>query len=300
MLKNKFLQIIIILLAGIGLIWGINTVLLMNVTGQSIQTNRPSESVPLLENEKENISSICSLSGSKEILLIYHQPERPIIFQYVYLDFELPALSIITIPNQIRVESKLLDSDPGETTLLEVYEHFTRQQEASENQKTIVAALMAQILYENFNLAPENYLILEQHAYKDVVNMLGGIQMDLPYPMTIPETTITLDAGDNIITGEAAYQMALIASEDTRDTIRKDMERQMLLFRGITRQIDANGGAFLTAEIYNSLHHLMTTDIKTHTFNDLICFINHISNRSINLSAPEPAWFEANLTHPGN
>jgi hypothetical protein len=299
LLKNKFFQIIIILLAGLGLIWGINTILLMSVTGQPIQTNDPLDSIPLLDNEKTDISSICGLSGSKEILMIYHQPERPLIFQYIYLDFDFPALSIITIPNEIKIKTQLVGSDQEDKTLLEVYEQLIHEQEGNDNQKTIVAALLAQTLYENFNLSPENYVMLDQHAYKDIVNILGGIQMDLPYPMIIPETTITLEAGENIITGEAAYQLALIASEDTRETIRKDMERQMLLFRGITEQIDANGGTFLTTEIYDSLHHLMTTDIQIHTFNSLICFINHIPNQSINLSAPEPEWFDSNLTRPG-
>lgn len=82
---------------------------------------------------------------------------------------------------------------------------------------------------------PDGYVIISYEIFKDVVNAMGGVTFDVPMDMTVDD--ITLDAGEQELTGEQAlalcrfrygYAMADIQREYVQQTFIKAMVKQCL------------------------------------------------------------------------
>ncbi len=299
MLKNRLIQIMIILLAGIGLIWGINTVLILNVTGKSIQPDPPLTQTSLsLTQTEESVEphSACSISGTEAVLLIYEQAGIAPIFQYVYFDFDLPALSVLYIPGNLGVTSQIIPSEVQPTpTLASAYQYLTETYQQQKNQTVIISTLMAQIIFENLSITADHYLILQQEAFQWITEMLGGIQLNLPYAIQVPNSTLMLDAGANILTSEPVFYLATFQASENPAENQISMERMMLLTKGILAQLEKNGGEQLSSKLFTNLGTAFQTDMKITTINQLICFINTLPNQAVHLSAPSTDWFRENM-----
>ncbi len=295
MLKNRLVQIIMIILAGIGLIWGINAVLIINVTGESIQTSLTEvhPESPVHSDPSGRLSSHCNISGIESLILIYEQPGIPPIFQFVFIDFDLPALSVLNIPGNLIVKSQILPQSAIQPVSLDAAYSELKMQ--NQNRHGVVAALLAQILFENLNITADHYVILQSQAYRQLAEMLGGVWMDIPYPMPVPGSTLVLEPGTTILTAEFVQQMALWSPTGHPEADQLAMERVMLLTRGIAAQMEANGGDHLRPMVLDTLGTSIQTDMKAERFSCIFCAVGWIPDYAIQLSAPHADWFSTHM-----
>lgn len=291
MLKNRLVQIIIIILAGIGLVWGINAVLILNVTGEAIQPRVHSSSTET-DNPASQLSMNCSTRGTESLILIYEQPGTPPVFQFVFFDFDQPTLSVINIPGNLPVRSRILPQNTEEAIPLDAaYQELKTQHQDVNTSYGIVSALTAQILFENLNITADHYVVLHSNAFHQLTEILGGVQMTLPYPVPLPGTSLVLESGNVILTPEIAQQMALWTPTGHPETDQLVMERVMLMTRGIARQMEANGGDSLRRMALETLDAVIHTDMKAETFSRILCVLAWLPDETIQLSAPTPEWF---------
>lgn len=297
MLKNRLIQLIMIILAAIGLIWGVNAVLIINVTGEALQTRLSQTGDQTAEPPPpRDLAGHCQAQGEEGILVIYEQTGKTPVVQFVYIDYQLPSLSILTLPDDLSVISQLLPEDqPQPTTLARAHEYLIETYRDDPNQQAIIASLLAQILFENLHITADHYLVLHQNAFQIITDMLGGVQMNLPYPLPVPGTDLMLDPGLTILTGAYAHQLASFSPTGMPEGDQLDMERLMLLSRGILQQMEANGGQQISPHILSALNGSLVTDMKAATLDQARCALAFMPNQSIQLSAPPADWFARNM-----
>jgi LCP family protein required for cell wall assembly len=101
----------------------------------------------------------------------------------VTIDFDHASATILAMPAVLWVPTPVL-SDLGldENYLTNVYEEVYSQTESnSERFRHLIATqAMAQTILDNFGFAADHYLTVDERAFIKSVDILGGIQIDLP------------------------------------------------------------------------------------------------------------------------
>ena len=101
----------------------------------------------------------------------------------VTIDFDQPSATILAMPAVLWVPTPtLVDLGLDETYLTNVYKEIYSQTESnSERFRHLIATqAMAQTILDNFGFAPDHYLTVDERAFIKSVDILGGIQIDLP------------------------------------------------------------------------------------------------------------------------
>ncbi len=102
------------------------------------------------------------------------------------------------------------------------------------------AALAAQTISANFDGVPvDRYLRVSTDAFRELVDLLGGVEVYVPYPMQYEDVTqklkIDLDEGWQTLNGDQAEQFARFRRDRLGDVGR--VQRQQLLLQALKNRL---------------------------------------------------------------
>jgi LCP family protein required for cell wall assembly len=118
----------------------------------------------------------------------------------VRADFDQNALTVLALPPDLWVRTLGMD----DTTLTHAY--WRAQQAAGEDNPDAVATeVLAQAIFDNFAFRPQHYLTVNQEAFAEVVDTLGGIKVDVPVRVDgSMDGHGVFEAGEQFLSGERA------------------------------------------------------------------------------------------------
>ena len=102
------------------------------------------------------------------------------------------------------------------------------------------AGLTARVLSKTLNDVPiDRYIRVTTDAFTELVDLVGGVEVFVPYPMQYEDKTqnlkIDLEAGRQILTGEQAEQFARFRKDNYGDIGR--VQRQQILLKALRQRI---------------------------------------------------------------
>lgn len=137
---------------------------------------------------------------------------------------------------------------------------------------------------ELFNIPVDYYVRMNFDAFTEVVDALGGIEADVPYPITESDSgdnkgAIHLEPGLQTLDGEEALALARTRKQDS--DIQRG-ERQQEILRAILKQATTAGAVTKYPTVMEAVGDNMTTNLE---FSQLKGFINYMTSGSINIES---------------
>ncbi len=261
--------------------------LALNVQAAAPESNAPGSLVPAssLQKPKGQDKKVCGQSGTMTIMIvgrdktgIWVPPYGADAVRYVVVDFNHSEISMFDFYRDLVLDTPSLDKDYGvsESQLGEVYTVVTSQVENTDEEpnKADMAATnaVAQTIFDNFQVKPDHYATLDEDVLWEVIDDLGGIEVNVPAAVTIDGTTI--QAGEQTFDGETAQFYMRYLPETEAAWNRTD--RQNVVLRGLRAKLTQIDTATKIPALYDTFKSNVITDLSLEQINSLICMIQEV------------------------
>lgn len=135
---------------------------------------------------------------------------------------------------------------------------------------------------ELFNIPVDYYVEMNFNAFTQVVDALGGIEANVPYPITESDSgdhkgAIHLEPGIQTLNGEQALAFARTRKQDS--DIQRG-ERQQELLKAILKKATEAGAVTKYTDVMEAVGNNMTTNLE---FSQLKGFINYMTTGNPNI-----------------
>jgi anionic cell wall polymer biosynthesis LytR-Cps2A-Psr (LCP) family protein len=254
-------------------------------TPQPVQTE-PVEAAPV-ETEAVAAPPACNAQGQIELLILGQaSTETPgqrgaDAIRLVHIDYDQPTLRNLTLPPDLLA---------GENTLTQAYwlalqsaqgEDPARHQQATQ--------ALAQVLLDNYGYTPDHYIDLNQLAFVDIIDSLGGIQIDVPQAITdVPPGWYTFQPGPQTLTGDQVRDYVRLLNP-TNKAYTSEWDRftrqNQVIFAALTAALDPANWEQLPALVL-STRDLLVTDLSLDQLLDLACILKTTGDQAQYLELP--------------
>jgi LCP family protein required for cell wall assembly len=232
----------------------------------------------------------------------------------VRVDFTEPSVSMLAIPRDLFVQVPGLPE--GNTSLLHFFGTVlamdgTTLNENSDYGKINTAyaygnlykipgggpALLAQTIYHNFGIPADNYLILNLAVFEDLVDAVGGIDIDVPRDLADKEKQWFFTRGLQHMDGVTALQYARIRHPDS-DWGRIDRQSQVLLALRAKAVLPENYPRLTV--IAEQFIDNMRTDLTRRQISSLLCMVGVVPPDRVRMYAITPEYVHSDRTTNGS
>ena len=126
-------------------------------------------------------------------------------------------------------------------------------------------ALVTQTLRKNLgNLPIDRYLRISTSAFRDLIDLLGGVEVFIPRPMQYRDRTqdlnIALEAGWQTITGDQAEQFVRYRGDGLGDIGR--VQRQQMLLKALRQRLASPDVWLKLPQILQRVQHYVDTNLS--------------------------------------
>lgn len=250
----------------------------LNTAPESMQT------LPTATAEAKALDSskkgTCGKTGSELILFIGTGVDGNVdnadAVRFVKVDYDLVKITMVVIPRDLWVNSG--DPTIGENKLGPVYHIKKAGTNGSEKHKDTVATnLLAQILQDAFELTPDNYFSVDVLPWGEMVDTIGGVEVDLPAQFVTTDGTV-LPAGRQLLNGEKSKDyVRMIAYGGDKGRVH----RQNLYIKGLREKLLNLGIITKIPDLYKQFDKVITTDLTPKELVDLSCMVNTVPAEQI-------------------
>lgn len=246
-------------------------------------------STPLVEiSPTPTPAGICGKTGNTIILVIaddvnyWEYPSGADAIRLVGVDFEHGKVTIFALPRDLWLLTTPLNKyDVREYKLGPAYNLIQLHEGITS---TLPINGIAQIIYDNFGIAPDHYLVVHQSLFKDLVNTLGGLDISIPQPINDPQIGLYLFQGYQKLDGTTVEKyMRYLSGHSTLDEWGR-FSRQNEILRSFKQAFSKPEVLTQAPKLINQFSNLFTTDLNIDSLLDLACAANTISSDEINFS----------------
>ncbi len=138
--------------------------------------------------------------------------------------------------------------------------------------------LMARTIYNNFGIPVENYVVMNMQVFEDVIDAIGGIDIDAPKDLNDYQKGWFFKKGWQHLDGQNALRYARIRHTDN-DFGR--IERQTQVMMAVRDKITQPEMLPNLALVSSNLMDEVITDLTKAKINSLICLAPHIKPENI-------------------
>jgi anionic cell wall polymer biosynthesis LytR-Cps2A-Psr (LCP) family protein len=156
---------------------------------------------------------------------------------------------------------------------------------------------LAQTIYTNFGIPVENYVVMNMEAFEEVVDAIGGIDLDVPKDLNDYQKGWFFKKGQQHLDGENALRYARIRHTDN-DFGR--IERQSQVLMAVRDRITEPEVLPNLALVSSSLIDSLLTDLTRAKINSLICLAPSIKPESVRTYAIEEDMVTSMRTSEGS
>ena len=295
--RNLWLVILLVLIllgAVLGLVWVFAKRPLARPLNIQVATNTPAPVIAITPLPATVTSPVpptattettCGSSGSIVILMLardrenWDPPHNADFIRYVQVDFSHKKVDVVAIPRDLWVLTPGLKSDGYAAYLIgELYYYV--QQHSTGNQKDVAVkatTFMAQTLYDNFAVVPNNYITVDGHAIVKMIDTVGGVDINNPAQFTsgkylYPAGVIHLD-------GLQAEMYMRELSQYMENANR--LERQEIVIRALWAKIQDPANLVNLPGWINQYMDSFVTDLSPERISTLICMLDKVSKENL-------------------
>lgn len=228
-----------------------------NVVAQS--TAVPAESKDLAQNGKGVMNIL--IIASDDNWWVY--PQGADAIRMARVDFDENNIEVFAIPRDLLLETPSYKNLGFERMRIGPLYYKVLEAEENKNEDAYSKAVnsIAQTLYDNFEITPDYYIdIRGTSQLPEIIDALGGIEVDIPAAFSDPSISLDLKAGKQQIDGRTAllYMRPLDNPEEEWDRIN----RQNAVLKGIFAKISDPSVLQKVPEIYSNSKSTIATDLS--------------------------------------
>jgi len=207
----------------------------------------------------------------------------------VWVDFDAPSASVLALPVEMWVDSPVLEKEGVlQSELNQVYQVAYQtakgNPDAVRTQKATQA--LAQTIVDNFGFVPEHYVTVEQDAFIQYIDDIGGIDVSLTQAVTGELDYGSYNAGVNHLTGLRTLNLTRLMHPNgqVEPDIWGSLARQDAVLKGMQAsalQVDN------LDDLAKALRKVVTTDLSVDQVLDLACMLNEVNTPEMQTVGPD-------------
>lgn len=248
-------------------------------------------------SEPAPATGVCGETGTFKVLLLGENlPETPRrgadAIRLLRVDYDRQRVDVLALPPDLWVQTPaLVFAGIDDTTLTLAYFEGKQITAGSERDKMMGATrYVAQSLMDNFDYLPTNYITLKQSVFRDLVDELGGL------PINIPEAVDgTLEgfgffsAGQQVLSGQQVvnYVRILAPANDPAPSEWTRISRQNQVLTALNAQLTSPQIITKIPGVVQQFYSNVITDLSVKQLFSLACLLG-ASGVNINLSELGP------------
>ncbi|HEY9087378.1 MAG TPA: LCP family protein [Anaerolineaceae bacterium] len=231
----------------------------------------------------------CGSSGSQIVLAIgrdqtfWEPPYGADAIRVVKVDYSNKKITVFAFPRDLFVKTPSLEATYGvkEFRLGELY-MFVREKEGNVTPAADekASAALAQTIYDNFGLAVDQYITIEESVLPKMIDTVGGIEVVIP--TAINENGLNIKAGKQSVDGKTAmmysrYLKGGLASTDEWGR----MDRQALIVKAFATKLFKPESVLVATDLFDQIKDAIVTDLSVEQIANLACMGKEISLKDV-------------------
>lgn len=211
------------------------------------------------------------------------------------VDFPNKKVTIYAFSRDLWVDTSGLGlTDPAiDATQLGAVFYEARSRSTKTNAKDAMldgTNVTARMLSNNFSISTDHYLTIDLFQIPAMVDLVGGIPVNIPKTTTDPWIGMVIPAGQQTLNGAqfVAYARAIPDSDFGR------IQRNNLLVAALREKLLDPGVWAKIPELYTQFNEVITTDLSPEQINHLSCLLKEVPPDAILQDQVRQEW-----TSPG-
>ncbi len=205
------------------------------------------------------------------------------VIRLIHVDFTAPLVNIVALPRALLVEVPPGRIDVNGPMLLNQAYFFGTPGMGKYAGSGYGAGALAEAIQYNFNLAADHYIVIDFGGFSQIIDTLGGIEVDLPMAIDAGSAGY-FPEGKQILTGEQALRLAR-TRKNYSDNIR--ISNQSLIIQGIFQRLKSPDVLLKLPQLVDDLKETVLTDGTPAQIQDALCLLENIDQTSLNFFQPE-------------
>lgn len=237
---------------------------------------------------------VCGQNGSWVILFlgrtIHLDPAPAEMIRLAKIDFDRQTAAIYSLPPDLVLETPGLVQEYKIQTsrLKDIFTALVITNGESSTTSYKATQATAQVILDNFGIAPDHYITLKEDFVMKMVDTLGGIDVVLPQNFTMPYSSkyqgMVLPAGKNLFDGEMVHAYTT-DRKDTADEFNR-LARQNIVLEGLRKKMLDPAAYIKIPELYAIYKESIITDLSLEQIAALSCLTRLVKPENITLVTP--------------
>ncbi len=195
----------------------------------------------------------------------------------VHVDFTKPEVVVVPLPRDLYVDLPWGAAFPSPVKLTSAYLLGTPLFTRGAGDDGGVQLLKGTLAY-NFGLRVDRYLVVSAAGIKSFIDAIGGVPVDIPYPIYDPATGANFQPGSYVLNSDEALKLARSrVSGGDLERIR----RQNWVLKGVVRQLARPQTLTRIPAIVQALRSAYISDIQAQDLDNLLCLAAYMTARDM-------------------
>ncbi len=204
------------------------------------------------------------------------------VIRIVHIDFTIPQVNVVALPRALYIENPGPDLDVDAPILINQSYLFGTAGMGHFSGSGYGAGALAETLQTNFGVTADNYLVVNFGAFKNFIDRIGGITVDLPTAIDA-QPAAYFPAGEQWLDGEKALILAR-NRKNSSDNARIDA--QSYIIAGILKRLTDPAVILDLPELFNEFSSSVLTDVTPSQIQTAVCMIGKINTDNIQFFNP--------------
>jgi anionic cell wall polymer biosynthesis LytR-Cps2A-Psr (LCP) family protein len=287
-----FLLVIALILALGGVVVGIITYTMPLGPTLNLATHNQSEPTKVPEVQSSG-KAVCGSTGIMHLLVIGRaSPNQSGMYgadavRLVVVNFDAPSATVLALPAKLWVDSSVL-ADPSiqQTELSLIYQQaWENAASNSDPVRTRVATqALAQAIYDNFTWEVDHYVTVEDAAFIEFIDEVGGVDITLPEQVDGTADGYGIyPAGLNHLDGLRTlnFTRMLHPSGQAEPDWWGSLSRQDLILQGLLDAALNPVNLTNLPDLVKALRKAITTDLSVNQAMDLSCMLQQVGSSAV-------------------
>lgn len=257
----------------------------------------------IVEEEKEGDepsgdASNCGFDDTLLIMFLGTDERQEIPYgadaiRFLRVDYSELTVAIVDLSRDLWVKTPALAGKKiREARLGDVFDIVQTGTKGSLKEQYLAATtVMAQTIYDNFGVAPDRYMTVPQSSFADLVDGLGGIEVEVPYDVEAYKHVVL--AGKRTLSGKEA--LAYIRQVDVigLGDLQRNM-RQVPYVKAVLQRMGEPANLVKLPGLIASLRENFITDLSPARIASLGCMLSQVPRANITFHS-----LRLDMTSPG-
>jgi len=200
----------------------------------------------------------------------------------VIVNFDVPSAAVLALPAELWVNSPVLaDQGIEQAELNMVYQTAweTAHGEPDDVRTQKATQALAQTIVDNFEFVPDHYITVEEEAYIEFIDEIGGVDVTLTSAVDgTSEGYGTYNAGVNHLDGLRTLNLTRLVhpSAQPEPDIWGSLSRQDAVLQGMLTAALKPENLGNLPDLVKALRKVVTTDLSVDQALDLACMLQEV------------------------